>query len=1468
MAFRAADDTTSVASVDAYQHLYSYSDVPVPLPLFSPVPEYRTRSAPISRPVSPPLSPAPTVLVSLHTIGSGQASGGLSLHEYRKNLSHPQLDEPLSPGPRRTLRRKPKALNLNVVRSPKVPPSPPPSPISVPSIYPSSSVESLQSCQSLTEPAPSHAQENFDDNIPYYTLTEVVSLPNINPPRFTIDLHTSSQQPRAQPPSIPSPSPYTPATSVASGNPKIKILNAFRHRLKQIPVKLISHHKSSSDSALFLGPSRSKSRLRHRGVSFEILSPPKPTNLPVSSSSEYISPKYPCPLNETISAPFFDPMSSQFLDQSPSGSKRQGQQTPLKYAGQSWPESDERLRTPPRALFEDLPTAHSSITSRITNQRSNMFPLFPYIDHPTDDLDTELPFNRDIEEVQVTLPPNCPYPLASHSENETPEQALEVLSPQEREVPSAPIQGGADNPRTTFTNLVLSGASIGQLSNYFSSKTSRTDSRLNAAVFRRQVSKLTKPRPPDAKQSSQWKKLRPRITSGIISNFIPRQLHPRTRRSRVEKRNSLKDVGKRGRRKSSMKQASDCRRITSDPLERLSANIEALVARNVVSITAYPQSYPSENSLKPPQARPRSSLYSSNDQPSLELDNQTHTDGDSYLVDPRLSTDLSCNNRRHPFQWSSTSSPNFSKPIRHRESRPTSASKPGLPISYSSGYPNSHPSLDHHSDNNIPEAPFNVVDSISPTQVSGTSPNIGDPGTLQSSSISGIADYDDFPADEYEDMGPGSSQTASSPQLSRFGTFSTLKSRFRLPATLSSRSKESVLRTQISHTQSPSQERKNLDEYMVSYEVLEGITGQDRPRWNEREDSQDWQTVADSQQFKSDMRSDFSRVDTGSSLANYSSYGSLANAELKPWTSLAFPGRHPYFPCSPSNPVVVHPGQQSRSHSHRLHQNPTTGNGILLPDYQYPGKFFHSSSSLAKPMPVLRASTEVCPSPLVASIPKYQHPGPLSKPHVHPFKNPPPALDKWRTRLRNQSLYQPSRIHPGPGPASTSSKSDFFDFSYHQQHQPLPQYQHSHQHNPISRGAHYLQNSVLESLGPPATVSSDWCTVSSSQDMSMSVLNRDRSFHSPSAEHNTNNHVTSIFPPPFKNFHNRHKRPFSHKYPRMSMFTAENLATNKRNSQHSLPLTSSSRSAPRDYSHGGSTQRADVLQMPERVHLTPTYSSTDRLIPDLEPNQSPPPFHNKPSGDDGITASRSKDTGNSQNRSQSAVSETKYQQGQYLSTSRLRWPFTQENDNQTTKRYKKAPSRDDLIRQRIRQLDDPIAPSNVQQSSREAPPRPLSERGTVPSLPHMVASRPVNANEELEAGQWYCSENGRYAFSTPPRLFKTSTKYRQRTAVAAGAPGTNFALQRRVGRELIIGSTITLPLGWFMLGYIALVGERANWLIRWRSGGEVADFHYKEIRLARQLFGAVLLGLVIIGFVAATAILASRDKLMAAPKVS
>jgi hypothetical protein len=77
---------------------------------------------PRSQTTSPPHSPSPTVFVSLRFIEPSELNP-LSLHDYRKTLSSPQPDTNASQDVPRTLKRKPKALNLR--RGPLSPPETP-----------------------------------------------------------------------------------------------------------------------------------------------------------------------------------------------------------------------------------------------------------------------------------------------------------------------------------------------------------------------------------------------------------------------------------------------------------------------------------------------------------------------------------------------------------------------------------------------------------------------------------------------------------------------------------------------------------------------------------------------------------------------------------------------------------------------------------------------------------------------------------------------------------------------------------------------------------------------------------------------------------------------------------------------------------------------------------------------------------------------------------------------------------------------------------------------------------------------------------------------------------------------------------------------------------------------------------------------------------------------------------------------
>ncbi|PGH07552.1 hypothetical protein AJ79_06222 [Helicocarpus griseus UAMH5409] len=1520
--------------VDESQLLPSNSGVPVPLPLFSPVPSYRSHSTPITHPFSPPLSPAPTVLVSLHPVERRQASSGLSLHEYRKNLSRPQAEEPLNLGPRRTLKRKPKALNLNVFRSPVIPPSPPPTPLSMSRVSSSSSLSSLQSIswlQPLEDEVLNQERAGSPKDSPYSNPVDTVRSPNTTPQSTTL-YNTSSQQPQTQPPpfSLPPPPPYTPATSVASGSTGNKKLNAFRNRLKQIPVKLIYHKKTPSESALFLGANQQKTRLRHRGVSFEILNPPKAPCLPLSFPGEHIYTKPLDTLKNNTSSLFLDrmpPSDENLPDGSlPDGNIPPGEVTPVKLSSQSRTERLEQRATPPRSLFEDLPTAHSSITSRMANQRSNLFPLFPYIDHNTDNLDRELSNDLDFGEILVGYSSGQPDPSVSNPGDSASTQVQGVISSAgsasssatvngnskdgnrvSRKTPgvvysaglvssSAPVDDDAKILESTFSDLFLSRASFEQWSKYFSTKTSRSAGQLDGELKRR-PSKLTK-RPPSNANAATFGKKRSACNtvhhgaSSMLPSFFQRQLKSPNSPCRVEKRSMLNDAGKAGYSPSTTRKNTIYRESVPSPLDYMSEEIEAVLDQYVASTEACDEPYPPESSVVVSRARPESSVYSVHD--PLESydkaqDDRNGYDG-QYWVGTRQSTGFEYGNTQGRYRLSSTYNQNICEPVHDQELYEADASVSRAPASQIPVYPETRPNRGSRAMSATGKTSFNIFPEQDPEDRMGYIPIMYEgPGTLQSSSISAMADQDYLP-DEPDDMGPGSSQTASTRQLSGLGTFSTLKSRLRFPSTLSSRSKASGLKTQQSFAMQPlSKDHKQLPSQSEEYKGDENNNEMREPEWYEKDDDddeQDWQTVAGSQHFRNDVKHELTRVDTGSSIADCSSYGDPANLttteEARPWTNLpssslsrGYHHQHQqqsYAGPSNTNPVVVHPGQKGvQAQSHRLHQNPETGSPILIPDYQHPGRPIDNSSNLNHQQPMLTVSIDVCPAPLAAATPWYQHPTPLDKPHAHPFQTPPPVLDtrKGKARLRKQSLYQHAAARFGNSSkcSTTTAPYDMSRSQHYRQHNYNPQPQLLDGYVPPNW--HNSNPPVTESLeGHPPTASSDWDTVSSAQDIA--PYNRDKHYHSRYQHNNNHNPPThntankNNFPQQTKTTRSDYKRPISIQYPSFSWFRTANMEANEQDSQHCLPLTTSTQPASRD-----------VPKVPEKAHLATTFDSTDRLIPDPDTIPSPPRITRKSSREGATTGSYET------HRNQSRASQNMYQPSHRSSTSGARWSFAQgSTDNQSAKHRMKMPSRDDLVRERLHQLGhveeaDTVPPRGIIGKKLALAPGFPGHRfeggAVIPPRPYVDidASRMANTSADEESqithvsqvSEWYCSENGRYAFSTPPRLFKTSPEHRKRAAdaAAAAAAGINFALQRRAGRELIVLSISIFPFGWFVLGCIAVGGSWADRLIAWKTKGEVDQFHYQETRSARIAFALLMVLLFFVACITTTAVLLARE---------
>ncbi|KAI5283568.1 hypothetical protein KEM54_002027 [Ascosphaera aggregata] len=126
---------------------------------------------------------------------------------------------------------------------------------------------------------------------------------------------------------------------------------------------------------------------------------------------------------------------------------------------------------------------------------------------------------------------------------------------------------------------------------------------------------------------------------------------------------------------------------------------------------------------------------------------------------------------------------------------------------------------------------------------------------------------------------------------------------------------------------------------------------------------------------------------------------------------------------------------------------------------------------------------------------------------------------------------------------------------------------------------------------------------------------------------------------------------------------------------------------------------------------------------------------------------------------------------------------------------------------------------------------------------------------------WYRSEHGKYAFRHPPRLVNQTERHAIRRKsvhfltsyppppIERSSPWFQFqddyyyffneteyiVKQRRLGKQILLILSTLPPIGWLVVAYIGFHGSRSDELMRWRSHGDVQEFHYKERRFARWL---------------------------------
>ncbi|KAI9840581.1 MAG: hypothetical protein M1837_001520 [Sclerophora amabilis] len=144
----------------------------------------------------------------------------------------------------------------------------------------------------------------------------------------------------------------------------------------------------------------------------------------------------------------------------------------------------------------------------------------------------------------------------------------------------------------------------------------------------------------------------------------------------------------------------------------------------------------------------------------------------------------------------------------------------------------------------------------------------------------------------------------------------------------------------------------------------------------DEEDDGDWETVAESGAIsRYETGRNLARAITGSSLANFSSFASLSPEDRRDDNSLGS--------IKTTGEVIQHPGDARFDFAYRLRQVTPGQTPVLLPSYNYPGgSNFPNRNALTPPLP----------SELNSKNP-YRHPSPLSNGHVHPFKSSPPTIE-------------------------------------------------------------------------------------------------------------------------------------------------------------------------------------------------------------------------------------------------------------------------------------------------------------------------------------------------------------------------------------------------------------------------------------------------------------------------------------------
>ncbi|OAL75418.1 hypothetical protein A7D00_1017 [Trichophyton violaceum] len=1378
---------------------------------------------------SPPISPAPTLLVSVQTHHHTRSmSGKLSLHEYRRKLSHPDAQDGTTTVPRRMLKRKPKTTNLNNRQGNTIPLSPPATPPASASPFePSRPVSPILELEHLT----------FSSG--YKNASNTATSCEVSPIDGTfLDFE------RATPQSTLTQNHLDKAP--AEYKSQYRTLTTIRDSIRQIPTRFTAHTKSASESAL-------PRTLRHKGVSFEILTPRRHTGSSLSPTSAGTgSPRKtemptPSPLDMDIEIP------------------KEAKSPPPRLRRRSASLGPERRCTPPRALFEDLPTAYSSITSGSSSKNR--------LANPTAYSDKHLPQAHD-------------ETIAQHDQFMVSD--VEPSSSQEIHI---------DHPDSEISEPTPEQPTLEETNPASEAVDEAVDEVVRPSNSQRKPNKLLKRRlyGPNDLLSPGSPRLRP-----IISTFLNRrQPNLHGARGRIEKPKIINDIIN--------------RRTNSRPgsaLDEVEGHIQATSALTVPQpncshhhfstgrrevTTNHPLEASDESHEIVPQNNHddspavRSSPFSFTDSKRLE-------EWKSFIL-TGTTDQVSYKNLPKNMQRTSIFGPNFSRPMssrsRHRkadhraECRPQTSDATSPSKICHMGLPRlSTSSLPYHGDNqgqqgisSILQRPPNQEFSLSQTE------RMADAGSY------------------YEDLGPGGSQSSSSNRLS-LNTSSSMALRTpqrpKSAAPFEPKDKNKSYHPFFhAHLGSPRPNKKReqsistLAKHKGKQSIGSVLDSDSDIEPDEGGSEKDWETATESQMFGSRSRIPIPNLESGSSLANYSSAGTLANRSLMDISSPSHQGSSEIrFPFRDRSPRFRRP---SWLHTTRQRRFPEIS-APSFPRHLYSmSEYPRDPELLYRTVPPLMASTAQQPAPRAASYSQYHHPSPLRDTHSNPFQSTPPSLNEIHPSERHAKSGRDSKS--GFVSAIRSSKLTFRDDNDNNMD--------INNAHPFNSG-HY-GSGPIRSLRPlPARASmeaSAWWTKPA-----FSSMKSQHSFHSApfSSTIRGVRDATSLHSRNISSSSHSHPQPHPypshhHQYSTSNSATHEITTTDIFDSKNSLPVTPSSASQtarPQTPSLGpraSCTTEEDIeLEPLTRVchRSTPArsrVSSLSSLVSGVTSTSRNTPGslylsiraardkarnyhhhrHNRT-----LTNNSTSTTGErllSARPDTRASSRGEYRRDFNSNMGEREHPAERErvssprsifamsppamrssrpptrSQSASTARKLRSPKPDDLLRERLDRIETAsVVLSNHSPSLHESCVRSPwttcqpAKQFTVNGASSFFATIDEETGSVPDA---YCSTYGRHVFPEPPRLTpQPRRQYQNQNVDALGSAeqagvhgGTNLSAQRRIGRQLIMIFSLLVPFGWFVVAYIGFEGKLADELIRWRSNGAITEFHVKDKYWASQL---------------------------------